>query len=283
MESLRKLLAAHFDASKREEILYNLRQLQLTGFLDTASRLLYRKDNQLGDIITILSALLLEIAHKLEPIKRLGAGRKKVNSISIFMFIFLGDFLNRTLHEPQQILGRLRKNLLLYKDLFGHRHDPFTALIDFERLALICSARKSNGGISFVSSGELAARFIWTNKGKLEELVHQLLIRKLISRKSDLFDLFLRPRKELTIQWDGRRMHELSLLLFRLYSMGFLKISGNKGYFALAERHFRGINGTIIKKNSLKKLSSHIRAEYSRYSNVISEVDAIIRSISASD
>lgn len=283
MESLHRLLAAYFDAPRRSEIVLLLRQLELTTLVDTALRLLSKKENQFTDIVAILSAILLEMGHKLDHLKSITEDRRKLDLLSTFMFVLLGDFLNKTPQEPRLILTRLRQNLALYRDLFGQRKERLPTLFDFDRLMVICSARRKDDAPILTSAGERSARFIWTDKGKLEELVHQLLKRKLIHRKSELFDLFLRPNDNLTIQWDGHRMPELSYLLFRLYSLGYLRISGNKGYFALAERHFRGIDGTIIKKNSLKKLSSTIRAENTRYNTVIAEVDEIIRSISLAD
>lgn len=303
MKSIYKLLDVNFDTFKRSEIISILKEYDLLGMLENAFRLLYRQNNKPGDIVTILSALLLGIERKIEAIKKLKYTRKKLESISSFMFIFLADFLIKTQHEPKEIISHLKENLHIFNNLLCQRSGSALKLFDFEKLAFICSTRttatagtaraphpatpypqeNAPGIKQNAPPAPVAKRFIWTNKGKLEELVHQLVKRKLIKQKSGFFNLFLKPDDNLLIKWDTERIPELSFLLFKLYSLGFLKISGNKGYFTLAEKHFCGINGTVIKRNSLKKLSSSIRNENEKYSSVITEVNAIIRSIHPAD
>ncbi|MFH0864659.1 MAG: hypothetical protein V1904_00585 [Bacteroidota bacterium] len=125
-----------------------------------------------------------------------------------------------------------------------------------------------------------STKLIWTGKGKLYEFVDILYQKKYIISKREIFSFFIKPCNGSKIRWNPDYKYHLAYLLFILCRENFIILSGSKGFYTCAEKHFTDIEGIFLKKNSLKNIKLKIINNPDKFSFVIREIDEIITKIS---
>jgi hypothetical protein len=280
MKTLSEYLDDNFTLANRREILAILKTCQLFPVADNFIALLKRNPDQLADICIISSALIININTNikvLEPEQR----RKAEWLLADLIFVICVDFLKNKPLERDLILRKLKKQCLITCNLMGYDFHVFKKLIDLSALNTI-TPNDMHAGVAIHPAETSRGKLIWTKKGRLEELVYQLSERKLIKNKRALFDLFLNVQsKHPLVKWDFERKGHLAHLLFQLYKKDLINITSNRGYFSCAEKHFIGFDGSVLRTNSLKKLSSAIHSQPAHYPQVVGDVTEIIQKVTA--
>jgi hypothetical protein len=180
------------------------------------------------------------------------------------------------------MLKKIKKQSLITCNLMGYDFHIFKKLIDVYSVNAIGINNVHSYSIVMHPVETSKCKLIWTKKGRLEELTYQLAERKLIKNKRAFFDLFLRAQSEYTVvKWDFERKGHLAHLLFELYRKNLINITSNRGYFLYAEKHFIGFDGTVLKTNSLKKLSSAIHTQPLLHHKIIKDVNEILDKVTA--
>ena len=200
----------------------------------------------------------------------------------IIYSIFTG-FIKKFPDQADEIITAIRYSSIATCEQMEDNFNVFKKLIDYHEFNTVL---KQSGSSANTVTDQLvlktSSRIVWTDKGRLEELVYQLLTRKLIKSKTAFFNLLLKEDIEgITVKWDFLRKTHLALLFYELYSKNYIRIISNKGYFSFVEKHFTGFDNRLLKKDSLKKISSAIHTKPHKYLNVIAEVTDIINGISS--
>jgi hypothetical protein len=273
MKSLSGYLDDEFTLLNKRDLLEILETYQLFNIVEKFILLLKHNPKQGPDIGIISSGLLIGVNTN---IKVLDPGRQQKIELLFadLIFVIFIDFLKSRPLERALILKEIKKHSFTTCNLMGYDFNVFKKLID------ACAANSINDITYSVEINK--SKFIWTGKGRLEELVYQLSSRKLIKNKGPFFDLFLKtPAEDTIVRWDFERKGHLAHLLHELYKKDLIDIVSNRGYFSYAEKHFAGFDGAVLKTNSLKKLSSAIHAQPGRHNQIIKEVNEIIGKVTA--
>lgn len=117
---------------------------------------------------------------------------------------------------------------------------------------------------------------IWTDKGNIDLLAYELKKRDCIKDKKQWVGLFDASREPSRVAFNRDFMGHLAHLLFYLHKEGYITTKGTKGYFALVEGSLKDYSNKLFAKNSLKRLSSKINSNPSRYAGIISDVKNIV-------
>ena len=262
------------------EIALMLERYHLSRIIDDTLRLLKNPDNQVSDIGVISSCLLVTVNHHIEAVKKRDQRSKIELLLADLAFDIYIDFLNKTPLDAENVIEEIVKSSIVTCNLSGHDFNIFKKLIDFYKLNSIINPTSKNKYLRSPDIPKKKCKLIWNGKGRLEELIYQLQKRKLIKTKLQFFNLFAEEYTEQTrVKWDFDRKAHLAHLLYQLHAKDHIRLIACKGYFSFAEKHFIGFDDTALKKDSLKKLSSSMNTEPSKYHHVISEVNDIIKAI----
>lgn len=279
MKMLSEYLDDNFTMVSRHEILAILKTCQLSPVVDNFIMLLKHNPDQLEDVCIISSALIINVNTNIKTLESEPRGKAELLLADLIFVIFV-DFLKNKPLERNHILQNIKKQSLITCDLMGYDFNVFKKLIDIAALNGVNGNHTHGAGVAIQPIEIPGCKLVWTKKGRLEELVYQLSERRLIKNKRALFDLFLNGQsKHPLVKWDFERKGHLAHLLFQLYKKNLINITSNRGYFSCAEKHFIGFDGTVLKTNSLKKLSSAIHSQPSNYPQVIGDVTEIIEKV----
>jgi len=125
----------------------------------------------------------------------------------------------------------------------------------------------------------LTCILIWHDKGDLKELIYQLVNAGYIRSKRELDNLFRDPLRCAKVRWNGEKLYHLAYLLYCLRRKKFIIVTIGKGYFRYAERFFTDFDRKDLKQNSLKRMSSRVNKEKSRFAYVRKDIDKILAQI----
>jgi hypothetical protein len=281
MKSLSEYLDDNFTLVHKGEILGMLETCQLLHIIDKIILLLKHNRDQSLDIGIISSGLVISVNNNIKALEPNRRQKAELLFADLIFAIFI-DFLKNITFERPLILKKIKRHSFITCNLMGYDFNVFKKLID------TCAANSINANYVYPSRiimhpAEIPkCKLIWTRKGRLEELVYQLAERKLIKNKRAFFDLFLKAQTEhILVRWDFERKGHLAFLLCELYKKDLINITSNRGYFLYAEKHFIGIDGTALKPNSLKKLSSAIHTQPLHYHKIIKDVNEILDKVTA--
>ncbi len=275
MKSLSEYLDDDFTLADKREILDILKAYRLSNIIDKLILLLKRNPNEVQDIGIISSGLVISVNNN---IKAPEYHQRKIELLfADLIFIIFTDFLKKKASGSEPILEEIKRQSLTTCNLMGYDFNVFKKLIDAYAVHSIYPDFGSTAKITTSLVEMPKSKLIWTGKGRLEELVYQLGTRKLIKSKGPFFDLFLNaPSEHILVKWDFERKGHLAHLLYELYKKDIISIASNRGYFSYAEKHFIGLDGALLKPNSLKKLSSAIHMQPLRHHKTISDITEII-------
>lgn len=281
MKTVSEYTNAVFTAADNNETTFILEKYHLSETIDNTIQLLKKKHNHISDIGVISCCLLTRVNHNIGAVKKQDQKIKIEVLLTDLIFKIYIDFLNNAPFDPEKIIEEIIKSSSVTCDLFGYDFNTFKKLIDFYKFNSIINPPSKRIYLSAIPNVDRKkCKLIWNGKGRLEELIYQLQKRKLIKTKSTFFNLFLDDNAEnVLVKWDFERKGHLAHLLYQLYAKDLIRLVSCKGYFVYAETHFIGFDGAVLKKDSLKKLSSSMNIEPLKYMDVINEVEEIIKSI----
>lgn len=277
MESLSECLDNNFTQGHKSEILGILENCQLLYIVEKIVLLLKDNEDWSKNIELISSGLVINVNNGISALESERRQKAELLFADLIFTIFI-DFLKNKTHERALIVKKIKCHSITTCNLMGYDFNVFKKLID------TCAANYIDADDYALPSSLIVrqpkipkCKLIWTGNGRLEELTYQLAERKLIKSKREFFDLFLKTQAEpVLVRWDFERKGYLAFLLCELYKKNLINITSNRGYFSCAERHFIGIDGTVLKPNSLKKLSSAIHTNPVHYHKVIKDVNQIL-------
>lgn len=282
MPQLEQFLKKHFNTELQEEISNLIHELSMRKYFNNTIMLLDNPEipkNEVA-IATVSSSLLRNINYKLGRFQTI---EEKISRQRIFGILFerlLVSFISKNIREVDKIFSSMESSLYITCLQQGYDHNLMKKLFDFEGLKHVLHNLRNQELTVTLANNQKIQKYVWLNKGNLPELVDILLKNNYIKSKKEFFDLFLKPDEIQEIRWSKDKKQHLALLLNRLFTEGFAKIEGNKGYFSFAEKHFTSFEKVPFAVNSLKKLSSLIAKNPSAYSIAINEVNDILKQIS---
>lgn len=281
MKTISEYTDVEFASADYNETTLILEKYCLSKTIDNTIQLLNCKHNHISDIGVISCCLLTRVNQNISAVKKQDQKIKIEILLTDLIFKIYIDFLNNAPFDSEKIIEEIIKSSSVTCDLFGYNFNTFKKLIDFYKFSSILNAPNKTIYLNALSDiGRKKCKLIWNGKGRLEELIYQLQKRKLIKTKSAFFNLFLDDHAEnILVKWDFERKGHLAHLLHQLYAKDLIRLISCKGYFVYAERHFIGFDGEVLKKDSLKKLSSSMNVEPLKYMDIINEVAAVIKSI----
>lgn len=226
------------------------------------------------------SFLVYSIRHYLNTAETRTERELMARAVESNVFTLCMQALERVPGDRAAILETIMAASSAACDLSATSMNPFARFFELRRFSSLIPSRRGSRTVFAPLAERTVARVVWLGKGKLEELVHQLLALKLITSKSALFDLFSSTRyANVRVTWDLSRKAHLAYLWHELYVRGMIRAVGSKGYFAFAEVHFTGTNGEILHRNSLKRLSSAIGLDPDRFERVIADIEGILLAV----
>jgi hypothetical protein len=281
MKILTEYTNIEFSSADNNEIPFILEKYRLSKIIDDTIQLLKNTHNQISDISTISCCLLTTINHNISAVKKHDQKSKIEVLLADLIFEIYISFLNKSSFDAEKIIEEIIKSSTVTCNLCAYDFNVFKKLIDFYKLdSIIKHSNKNNFLKTSTDVDRKKCKLIWNGKGRLEELIYQLQKRKLIKAKLNFFNLFIDEHAENTVvKWDFERKGHLAYLLYQLHAQNLIRLVSCKGYFIYAEMHFIGFDDKTLKKDSLKKLSSAMNNEPSKYRHIINEVDDIIKSI----
>jgi len=120
---------------------------------------------------------------------------------------------------------------------------------------------------------------IWHDKGDLKELIYILVKEGYIRSKRELDNLFRNPLHCAKVRWNGEKLYHLAYLLYCLRRRKYIIVTIGKGYFTYAERYFTDFERKDLKQNTLKRMSSRVNKEKTRFAYVRKDIDKILKEI----
>lgn len=281
MEIVSEKTRAECSFADSSETIIILEKYRLAKIIDKTVQLLNNPNNQVSDIGIISCCLLTRINNNISTIKKQGLKLKIELLLTDLTLKIYTDFLGITPLAPDEIIKEIIKSSSVTCNLFGYGFNVFKQLIDFYNFNAVINYTNKSGYFKHSPTvNRKKCKLIWNGKGRLEELIYQLQKRKLIKNKLNFFNLFLDDHAEnILVKWDFERKWHLAYMLHQLYIKDLIRLVSCKGYFVYAEMHFIGFDGQVLKKDSLKRLSSSINTDPLKYANIINEVDDIIRAV----
>lgn len=282
MPLLKIFLESQFEEELRTEIAGLIEELALRPFFNNTIGLLENPEIIKDEITiaTISSGLLRNINYKLG---RFPTVEDKISRQRLFGILFerlLTSFISKNLKNTEDILRALDESLYITCIQQGYDHRLMKKLFDFEVLKnVISNLQIKNPDLPNGEKGAKVQKYVWLQKGRLSILVDLLQKNNYIKSKKEFFDLFFKTDETMPVRWNKEKKQHLAYLLSKLFSEGYARIEGNKGYFSYAEKNFITFEKTLFLPNSLKKLSSVMSKKPSSYIAVTDEINDLLRQI----
>jgi hypothetical protein len=182
--------------------------------------------------------------------------------------------------EEVKIFEAVIQSLQTTSNMFGYEFTDIKNLMKldefYDLIQTISGEKVANEIVEIKKSNK--SIIIWTEKTHLDFLTNALKKRKWIKTQKEFSSLFGDSNTNSLIHWDMKFKYELAFLLYSLAKHDFIR--SKKGFFSVSERIIVDFSGDKLKLNSLKKISSKITNDPSKYADVIKNVEELIKSIS---
>jgi len=181
--------------------------------------------------------------------------------------------------DAKDIFEAVKQSLQMTSEIFGYNYSDINDLMKFEEftdLTQTLTGKKYADELQEIEQTEIAA-IIWTNKVPMGYLTTELKKRKWIKTQSEFSKLFANSDNKLQVHWDIKYKYELAQLLYVLAKGDFIR--PRKGVFSVPEKFIVDFSGTKLKTNSLKKISSKITTNPTTYTDIIDNIEQIIKTI----
>jgi len=181
--------------------------------------------------------------------------------------------------DAKDIFEAVKQSLQMTSEIFGYNYSDINDLMKFEEftdLTQTLTGKKYADELQEIEQTEIAA-IIWTNKVPMGYLTTELKKRKWIKTQSEFSKLFGNSDNKLQVHWDIKYKYELAQLLYVLAKGDFIR--PRKGVFSVPEKFIVDFSGTKLKTNSLKKISSKITTNPTTYTDIIDNIEQIIKTI----
>lgn len=181
--------------------------------------------------------------------------------------------------DATDIFEAVKQSLQMTSEIFGYNYSDINDLMKFEEFTALTqtlTGKKYADELQEIQQTEIAA-IIWTNKVPMGYLTTELKKRKWIKTQSEFSKLFANSDSQLQVHWDMKYKYELAQLLYVLSKGDFIR--PRKGVFSVPEKFIVDFSGTKLKTNSLKKISSKITTDPIAYTDIIDNIEQIIKII----
>lgn len=293
MELLEKILSEHYLPEKKDEILSLLIKVNV---LPVLQKLTSRVNTQLispakktesapiTEIASISSSFLVAVNGEMVKMENLAEKREVEKILSEIAFRILLSIVKSFPAEGLIILQTVKKSIRSACEMLGFKYEEIEHLMAFKQAEIVFLTISGNTQANTLSSIKKKSNpyLLWTKKVPLDFLLHELSKRKWIKRKSNFAKLLDTTNNDTKIYWDFKYRAHLAYLFFRLKELDYIRPVGTKGYFSILERYIVDFSGKSLSKGSLRKLSSKVKQDSEYYALLISDIDAIIETISAS-
>lgn len=231
-------------------------------------------------ITTTSSNFLVSVNSQVIKIADLNEKRQIQEAIAQIGLRMLLSIIKLFPSEASDIFEAVKQSLQMTSEMFGFNYSDINDLMKFEEftdLTQTLTGRKYADELKEIPYSEIAA-IIWTNKVPLGYLTTELKKRKWIKTQSEFSKLLGNSDNKLQVHWDMKYKYELAQLLYALAKGDFIR--PRKGVFSVPEKFIVDFSGTKLKANSLKKISSKITNDQTKYHDIIESVEQIMKTIS---
>ena len=232
-------------------------------------------------ISNLATGLLSSVTYKAGKIKDPFLQLEVLGNYARLIERLLTMLVSNNVEKSDIIFETLEKSLQVCCFQFGLDYKQLRHYFDFFKIKLVVNSLKNVIPAHKDETDKIKRkqRYVWLNQGSLAKLTDILFKENYIKSKREFFDLFLKPIDGLVVRWNEEKKNHLPYILNRLFSDGFAKIEGNKGYFSYAEKHFITYANSFFAHNTLKNISSKIKSNPEEFSFIIEDVDLILNSI----
>lgn len=288
MKQLHDIIDEHFLPSDKEELVSYFNKY---GFFDivskTSGQLKTQLERALVDknsapilaISTTSSNFLVSVNNQVVKISDPKEKREVQEAIAQIGLRILLSIIKLFPDEAKAIFKAVEQTLQMTSEIFGYEYAEINNLLRFDEfsdLMQTLSGEKFANEIHEIKQTNTATIF-WTKKVQLGYLTSELKKRKWIKSQSEFSRLFINSDNKLTIHWDMKYKYELAHLLYLLAKGDFIR--PKKGVFSVPEKFIVDFSGEKLKLNSLKKISSKITNDPTKYSYNIENAEQVIRTI----
>lgn len=285
---LKDIIDEHFLSSDKKELvsLFNKHGIfdiitKTTGQLKTQLQRAIEIDNGVPiTLITTTSSNFLvsvnsQIVKILDPIEKRQI-QESIAQIGLRMLLYIIKLFPV---DAKNIFEEVKQSLQMTSEMFDYNFSDILNLMkleEFTNLAETLTGKKYADELHEIEKTEIAA-LIWTNRAPIGFLTTELKRRKWIKTQSEFSKLFSNADIRLQVHWDMKFKYELACLLYVLAKGDFIR--PRKGVFSIPEKFIVDFSGTKLKANSLKKISSKITTNPTKYADTIEKIEQIIKTI----
>lgn len=288
MRSLHDLIDEHFLASDKEELVSLFNKHGIFDIISKSSGYIRihlqravatNSGAPITAITTTSSNFLVFINDHVVKIKDINERRKIQETIAQIGLRMLLSIIKLFPSDAMNIFDAVKQSLQITSEIFGYNYSVINNLMrfeDFTDLAQILTGKKYADELKEIPQLEMAS-IIWTKKVPMGYLTSELKKRKWIKKQSEFSKLFGNSDIKLQVHWDMKYKYELARLLYVLAKGDFIR--PRKGVFSVPEKFIVDFSGEKLKSNSLKKVSSKITTDPTKYHDIIDRVEQIIKII----
>lgn len=237
------------------------------------------KDQVLGPPISLISSissnLLVSINRKLEPIDQVETKRTIQGHASTLAIKIILNLVQQFPKSAVKILDAVNESLQTTAELFDYDIQIIENLLPIEQFSQFAETLSAGRP---EKTEKKSPSLVWNDRVNIGLLSWELKNLNWIKTQKQFCQLFEKAGFQ-DVEFDLDKKYELAYLLFRLREEQFIKTTGNRGYFSIAEKRIIGMNGETLTPNSLKKMSSKISLQNHKYRAVVEVVDQIIQNI----
>lgn len=288
MKPLHDIIDEHFLSSDKEELVYLFNK---HGIFDIVSKtsgqlkaqlqraLVANNGAPISAITTTSSNFLISANNQVVKISDPKEKREIQEAIAQIGLRILLSIIKLFPKEAKEIFKSVEQALQMTAEMFGYEYDDINNLLRFDEISDLVqtlSGEKFANEIHEIKQ-TATSTIIWTKKVHIDYLTTELKKRKWIKKQSEFSKLFSNSDNSLKIHWDMKYKYELAHLLYLLAKGDFIR--PKKGVFSVPEKFIVDFSGENLKVNSLKKISSKITNDPTKYTDIIENVEQVIRAI----
>jgi len=279
----------HYIGSERTELISLLDSFKLTSILDNVLSF-HQNTLKVGTALSTdkvmpiatdyaqmaLTAIKLKLSNE-ESSDKLIEVRKALIQLGLRLYV---SFIRQFPDEMLEITSALKNSLPGICQSIGFDYGEINQHFNIEQLEVVI---KQISGEAYADmrpiSKRRSTRLEWRSEAQLDFLAHELKMKNWIKKKSEWISFLDAKRVPSIFHWNEKKKSELAYLLYALYTGGFIKPTGTKGYFAIAEVYARDYSGKKFAKRSLTKLSSKINTKMEEHIDLKKIVNDLIRHV----
>lgn len=288
MKLLDNLINEHFLPSANEEINNLFHKHDIFNLISKTSEHLKSQmqkaiisggEAPITTIATSGSNFLVSVNNQLIKIDNQQEKRKVQEALGQIGIRLLLSIVKLFPEQAVEIFDQVKQTLLHTSEIFNYDYADINELMKFEEYEeLIQTLTGSKQARELKKIDQQKKVLCWTDRVNIGLLTSELKRNKWIRSQNEFAKLFEDPKNTLKVHWDMKYKYELAHLLLRLKDGDFIR--PKKGFFNLIEKYIVDFAGRSLPKNSLKKISSKITTNPSKYCEIINSIEEIMKPLS---